>query len=190
MIDAAFSMLQEGRVPPPVDEVAERSGVSVSTIFRYFDGLDDLQHVALARFHERFETLYSIPAIGEGLRRDRIRRFVDARLQLYAAAGAIMAVGRLRAIEHPPLAAAMMEMRRTLRDQVTAQFAPELAGVTPARSADLLAVIDALTSSEAWNVMRHSHGRTRRQIRRAWVLSLETLLRPTAEERHDKEVRP
>jgi AcrR family transcriptional regulator len=179
VVDAAFDILQQGVVPPPVDEVARRSGVSVSTIFRYFDGLDDLQHQALGRFRERFAPLLEIARDGDGSPPSRTAAFVEARLALYDAAGVIMALGRLRGLEHPPLAAAMAEFAERLTAQVTSQFAPELDAATSARRDDLVAVIDSLTSPQAWDVMRNRHRRTRTQIRRAWIRALTTLLTDT-----------
>ena len=42
VIDAMFELIAEGKVPPPAEALAERAGVSVSSIFRYFDNLDEL----------------------------------------------------------------------------------------------------------------------------------------------------
>ena len=46
VIDAAFALAEEGKIPLTTELVAERSGVSAASIFRYFDGLDDLQYQA------------------------------------------------------------------------------------------------------------------------------------------------
>lgn len=176
VVDAAFELLQAGRIPPPVDEVAERAGVSVATVFRYFDGLADLQLQALARFRERFEPLLTIPRLGEGDRRSRIDRFVTARLSLYRDAGTIMELGRLRSLETASLAAAGAEVRTLLRDQTAHHFATELDSVTPARRDDVVTVVCTLTSVESWWSLRRDHHRTDRQIRRAWRDALDALL--------------
>lgn len=174
VIDAMFELLQEGKVPPGADAIAERSGVSVASIFRYFDGIDDLQLQTLERFRARFGPLIATTIEGDGP--DRIAGLVDARLKLYEQAGAIMAVGRLRALEHQPLVEAAARTRGALADQVRATFAVETAGRTPARAADLVAVIDALTSLESWDVMRKTHSRSRAQIARAWRRGIAALI--------------
>lgn len=174
VIDAMFELLQEGKVPPGVDAVAERAGVSVASIFRYFEGLDDLQLQTLERFRARFEPLISSPIDGD--RSQRIAGFVDARLDLYEQAGAIMAVGRLRALEHAPLVEASARTRGALADQVRSTFQQETAAVTPARCADLVAIIDALTSLESWDVMRKTHARSRAQIARTWRRGIAALI--------------
>lgn len=179
VVDAAFDLLQAGRIPPPVDEVAARSGVSVATVFRYFDGLADLQLQALARFRDRFDPLLTVPRLGVGDRQGRIDRFVVARLALYERAGTIMTLGRLRSLETPSLAAAGTEVRSLLRAQVVEHFAAELGPLPPARRDDLAAVVSTLTSVEAWWSLRHEHDRTDRQIRRAWRDALDAVLPDT-----------
>jgi AcrR family transcriptional regulator len=178
VIDAMFELLQAGKVPVNAELVAERSGVSVASVFRYFDGLDDLQFQTFQRFRERFEPLLAVKPRG-ATRAGRIAAFVGSRLDLYEQAGAIMAVGRLRALEHEPLVAASAEMRGLLADQVRTVFTADIAGMD-AGGPDLVAVIDALTSLESWDVMRKTHSRSRRQIERAWCTGIEALITASA----------
>jgi TetR/AcrR family transcriptional regulator, regulator of autoinduction and epiphytic fitness len=176
VIDAMFELMQDGKVPPAIDLVAERSGVSVASIFRYFDGLHDLQYQTFQRFRERFEPLVQPIADGDMAPQQRVAAFVGARLDLYEQAGAIMAVGRLRALEHQPLVEAAAQMRGVLADQVRATFATETATSSPGRTADLVAVIDALTSLESWDVMRKTHSRSRVQIAQSWQHGIRALI--------------
>jgi TetR/AcrR family transcriptional regulator, regulator of autoinduction and epiphytic fitness len=174
VIDAMFSLLQDGKVPVSAELVADRAGVSVASVFRYFDGLDDLQFQTFARFRERFEPLLEV-APGATTRAERIAAFVEARLGLYEQAGAIMAVGRLRALEYEPLVAASAEMRGLLADQVRSVFADDVATVGSG-GGDLVAVIDALTSLESWDVMCRTHARSDRQIERAWRRGIDAVI--------------
>jgi TetR/AcrR family transcriptional regulator of autoinduction and epiphytic fitness len=174
VIDAMFELLQAGKVPVSAELVAERAGVSVASVFRYFDGLDDLQYQTFGRFRERFEPLLAVEPRGVA-RSGRIAAFVSSRLDLYEQAGAIMAVGRLRALEHEPLVAASAEMRGLLADQVRTVFAADIAAMATT-GPDLVAVIDALTSLESWDVMRKTHSRSRRQIERAWRQGIDALI--------------
>ena len=41
VIEAVYELVKSGKVPPSVDDVASEAGVSVSSIFRIFDGLPD-----------------------------------------------------------------------------------------------------------------------------------------------------
>ncbi len=174
VIDAAFALVGEGKLPLTTELVAERSGVSSASIFRYFDGLDDLQYQAYQRFRDRYAPL--VQAIPAGSLAERIEAFIGSRLDLFDQAGALMALGRLRALEHQPLLEASAEMKAALAAQVRGTFAAETAGATPARAAELVAIVDAVTSPEAWDVLRRSHARSRSQIARAWQRAVAVLI--------------
>jgi AcrR family transcriptional regulator len=151
--------------------------VSVASVFRYFDGLADLQLQTYERFKERFASLIAVSAAAADAPFDeRVARLVRARLDLYEQAGAIMIVGRLRALEHEPLVAASAGMRGMLADQTRALLRADTDGTGPARAAELVAVVDAFTSLESWDVMRRTHGRTRAQIAAAWQRGIAALV--------------
>lgn len=175
VIDAMFDLLQDGKIPPPVDLVAERSGVSVSTIFRYFQNLDTLQVQTFERFLERFESLIASCGDTDAPRSTRIAGYAAARLDLYEQAGTIMTVGRLRSLEHEPLVEASARTRGLLADQVRSWFAPEIDAALHGSSGDLPAALDAFTSLESWDVMRRTHSRSRSQIDSTWQRGLAAL---------------
>jgi AcrR family transcriptional regulator len=183
VIDAVFELLQEQGAPLAVEQVAERSGVSASSIFRYFGSLDDLQRQTFERFLERFEPLFVVPEPRGDSTDERVRAFVDARLELYATTGGILRVARLRALEYPQLHEAAGSFRTLLATQVRHHFAPEVAKLSgPARQAELVALIDSLASPEAWDCLVLSHRRSRRQIRTMWQWSLVALIETTGAE--------
>ncbi|MFT4866812.1 MAG: TetR/AcrR family transcriptional regulator of autoinduction and epiphytic fitness [Ilumatobacter sp.] len=55
-------------------------------------------------------------------------------------------------------------------------FASEAAQLSPVEAANLIAVIDAMTSPEAYEVVQAAHGRSDRQISRSWTRSLTAIL--------------
>jgi TetR/AcrR family transcriptional regulator, regulator of autoinduction and epiphytic fitness len=169
VVDAVFAAIQDGKIPPTVDDVAERAGVSVSSVFRNFDGLDDLQRQAFDRFQEQFAHLLDL-ASEPGLDRwARVRHFVGSRIELYESAGPLIHVARQRALDYQPMAEGGARLRSRLSDHARRHFVTE-ASLLPARkAAELLAVLDATTSPEAFEVMSATHGRTARQIERTWV---------------------
>ncbi len=170
-----FELVQEGHSPPSVEAVAALAGVSVSSVFRYFDSIDDLRRQAADRHFERFAPLFDIPELGEGRLMDRVSRFVDARLAFYEAVGPIGRLARLRASDTPPLAESLERIRTNFAGQIRVHFAAEISRRSPARADDLIALLDAMTSFEAWDLIRTSHGRSRPQIRRAWISGLTAL---------------
>lgn len=175
VVDAAFALIVEGKIPPSADAVAERAGVSVSSIFRNFDGVGDLQQQALELFAERYSHfLLAVPAPGTDLD-GRIACFVGNRLALYQQAHPLLALARARAFDHDTLVEAVARNRATLADQTRACFSPELAPLTPSDAAALVAIVDSLTSPEGFELMTRTHARTREQIAAAWTSALHTL---------------
>jgi TetR/AcrR family transcriptional regulator of autoinduction and epiphytic fitness len=176
VIDAVFALIQDGRVPPTAEDIAERAGVSVSSVFRNFDGLDDLQRQAFDRFQDRFAHLFDAHVDQDADRSTRIRDHVRSRIELCTSAGKLMHVARQRAIDYQPMADGVARSRSRLAAQTHRRFAPETEQLGPADTANLVALIDATTSPEAFEVMRAAHGRSARQISAVWTTALDVLL--------------
>ncbi|HEU5084980.1 MAG TPA: hypothetical protein VFU14_16685 [Acidimicrobiales bacterium] len=175
VIDAMFALLEERHVPPTVEQVAARAEVSVSSVFRYFDSLDDLQEQTIARYFERFAPLFEVPAV-EGDRAARIAALVDSRLRLYERIAPLAQVARVRAAEQPRFSRTLLETRRRMAGQVREHLAPDLAHLGRAEADDRVALVDCLTAFEAWDLLARTHGRSRRLIRRAWTYGIEAVL--------------
>ena len=126
VVDALLELFREGDLNPSVATVAERSGVSLRSVFRYFDDLDEMGRIAILRHTEKVQHLFHVDALGEGTRDERIRRIVEARLKLYDAVAPIVRATILRAPFQPVIAAGLAQRRAVLRNQVERHFAPEL----------------------------------------------------------------
>jgi TetR/AcrR family transcriptional regulator of autoinduction and epiphytic fitness len=176
VIDAVFALVRDGKVPPTAEDVAERAGVSVSSIFRNFDGLDDMQREAFDVFRERYVHLFDPVVDTAAPRAERVAKHVRARLGLLTVAGPMMHIARQRALDYQPMAEGVGRGRSQLSDQTRAHFASEAAQLSPAEAANLLAVIDAMTSPEAYEVLQAAHGRSDRQISRSWTRSITAIL--------------
>ena len=170
-----FALVREGKIPPSADDVAARAGVSVSSLFRNFDGLHDLQRQALERSQANFAHLFVV-ADADQQRSVRIRSHVSARIELLESASGLLRVGRSRALDHEPLVAGLARLRGRLADQTRQRFATEIDQLTPAEAANLVALIDATTSPEAFDLMCAAHSRTSRQISKTWITALDALL--------------
>ena len=184
VIEAAFALIAAGKGPPSAEDVAERAGVSVSSVFRNFDGLVDLQQQALELFSERYSHLISATPPPDDDLDVRIAFFVRNRLDLYEEAHPLMALARARAFDHDALAEAVARNRSLLAEQTRTCLVPEMAERTPSGAADLVAIVDSLTSPEAFELMTRTHARTRTQIAAAWTGALHTLL--TDQRRDDR----
>ncbi|MFP4513931.1 MAG: TetR/AcrR family transcriptional regulator [Acidimicrobiales bacterium] len=175
VVDAMFELLTEGDVPPSVDDIADRARVSVSSIFRYFENLDDLQRQTIDRYFERFAPLFDVPST-DGDLDDRIAALVDARLTLYEAIAPLARLARVRAGDQPVIAASLAETRRFHGAQLRTHFAPDLVGLARAETDDRLDLVDTLTAFEAWDLLRDTRQRSRRQIRRIWLTGVRAVL--------------
>lgn len=176
VIDAMIDLVAAGSDLPEPRAVADRAGVSVASVFRYFDGMDDLKDEAIERYFARYAELFRVPHIGQGSLHERITAFADARARLYPAVAPIGRLARARAFGHARMAVAVERARGLFIDQLRRNFAPELERLESGEAAELLASLDALTSFESWDLQHTSHGRSTAQIRDGWINGLGLLL--------------
>lgn len=172
--DAMIELVLEGHLPPSADQLAARSGVSVASVFRYFDGLDDLRRSATEEYFRRYDHLFEVNDIGEGALADRIDRIVDTRLRLYTITGPMGELVRIRARQDPTAHDNLGRLRRTYSDQLRHHFDTELSKLVAADRDDLIGTIETLTSFESWEQLHHD--RTGDDIRRAWTQALTVLI--------------
>jgi AcrR family transcriptional regulator len=176
--NAMIELVFEGNVPPTVEQVAERAGVSVTSIFRYFDTLDDLRRTTTAVYFDRYSHLFDIPCIGEGSLAERIENFVSSRVTLYETNEPMARLVRLRAPQYAEADELVHRVRATRADQIHHHFGDELSRLSRAARDDTVAIISTLTSFESWDQARHDHRRSPTQLRRAWVTALTKVLTP------------
>ncbi len=177
VLDAAHALFVEGNLTPSVEDVAQRSGVSLRSVYRYFEDTDALMRAAIARRVVMLGDLFQLPSIGEGDLDERMARFVEHRLRLYDRLAPSVRAALLRAPSAPPIAEQVASRRRQLRTQTGQHFRRELDTFDEATAASRLACIDALFQFEA---MEHLRGRLRQSRARAQATllgGLQALLR-------------
>lgn len=158
VLDAVLDLFAEDALAPSAIQVAERSGVSLRSVYRYFDDTDELVRAAIERNLVRVRPLFVIDGLGEGSLDDRTRRIVESRLELHERVGPLMRATLLHAGEHELLAARLATVRRLLREQTEDMFAPELGamGVGPRR--EVAAAVDLLLGFESIEQLRKVRG--------------------------------
>lgn len=154
VLDAVVELFSEGNLDPGPDEVADRVGLSVRSVYRYFEDRDALVRAAIDRQLETVFPLYLIHAIGEGDLDGRIVRFVTARLRLYETIAPTARAARVRATVNDIIRAQVDVTRRSLRDQVDRHFAPELDVLPPGRRVAVSTAVDALSQFESLDYYR------------------------------------
>jgi len=160
----------------PAELVAERSGVSVASIFRYFDDLDDLVRTAIDQAFQDAAPLSAVPEVGHGSLAERVEGFVDARLELFAFVDGTMQLARTRAHSIPSIDEQIAVIAEQFRVQIGELFATELGAVEhPARGFFVDAVL-VLTSYDSYTIHLRLLGSSVERIRAAWITGLTALL--------------
>lgn len=156
VLDATYSLVEGGNSHPTFEQIAEASGVSLRSLYRYFASHDDLMRAAMLQRTERFEKLFRMTGLGEGDLQSRISALVDQRLALWDAVGAAVPVMR-RLAPSPALLHEQMERRRAgLRRQMEIQFRPELDAMDEDRRFAVLSAADLLCQFEGIDYLRRS----------------------------------
>ncbi len=175
VVDAMLALYATGNLEPSSDQIAQRAGLSPRSLFRYFDDLDDLVRVAIARHYERLLPLADLDTTTAPLA-DRVVRLVDQRLRLFEAIASVGTVARLRAPFQPLIAAELATARRYWREQIRKLFAAELRQLGSPVAAHVVATIDVLTSFESVQLMRDDQQLSAPAIAAALVHSITALL--------------
>jgi AcrR family transcriptional regulator len=126
VLDAVLALFAEGHLSPAPQQVAERSGVSLRSVFRYYEDTGALLRAAIGRQLEVVRPLREIPDLGEGPFADRVERFVAAQLRLYRAIAPTARASLIRAATNDAVAERFAAARRERLEQTEAMFDPEL----------------------------------------------------------------
>ena len=176
VVDALLDLYQEGVINPGAQDVADRSGVSRRSLFRYFDDMDELCRVAIDRHSARVSHLFEIEDIGVGPLAPRLDRLVRQRTQLFEAIAPVARIARLRAPFQPIIAEELARSAALLRAQLARHFARELGALGPEARSETLAATDALASFESFDLMRRAQSLSLGDVDAAMHRGLAALL--------------
>ncbi|WP_421119254.1 TetR/AcrR family transcriptional regulator [Aquihabitans daechungensis] len=154
VLDAVLDLFADGSMTPVPAEVAERSGVSLRSVYRYFDDMDALVRAAIARNLARMGPLFDLDDPGRGPLADRVDRTVAARLRLHDGIAPMARAAVARAPQNPLIDERLQETRLLLRRQVEEMFAPELAELDAEARHDVVAAIDVLLELDSIDHLR------------------------------------
>lgn len=176
VVEALLDLYRDGNLQPSSEEIAERSGLSPRSLFRYFDDVEDLVRAAIGRQQGRAIPLIPIDADPDAPFEVKVTALVEQRFRLFEAVGNAAGVLRLRSPFQPLLAAALARNRAFLRWQLRTLLAPELARLGAAADG-ALAAADVVTSFESRHLLLDDQGLTRTQAMAVMVDSLLAILR-------------
>lgn len=176
VLDAAIELFGEDNLEPSPEQVAERSGVSLRSVYRYFEDRDELLRAAIDRRLETVLPLVHLPAIGEGPRSERIHALVTSRLRLYTEVGPTARASRRRALTNEVLRTSVERTHRTLREQVERHFEPELSALDGEQRDGISAAVDLLFQLEAMDHLTLVRGFTPDEVHQRLCVALAALL--------------
>ncbi len=179
VVDALLDLYADGNLRPGTEEIAERSGLSPRSLFRYFDDVDDLTRTAISRIEARAIPLVPIDAEPGHPVEAKIKALVDQRFRLFDAVGNAAAVSRLRSPFQPILAERLRENRALLRAQISALFAPELVGRSKSAVTQTTAALDVLCSFESHQLLLQDQLLSTAQAKAAMIAAVTAVLQPT-----------
>lgn len=176
VVDAYLALVREGRARPSVAEVAERSGVSHRSVFRYFADKDELARTAIERQVAFAMPLVSLTVSPDAPLEERIDKFVERRLELWESLGPVARLSRALASSQPLIEAELRASRKFFRAQVKHLFARELDARSTAERRHLLAALDVVTSFEVSDLLRRDHELSPADTAASWRWTLTRLL--------------
>lgn len=169
VVEAFLDLLQAGVASPTAAQVAEASGVSMRSIFRLFEEIEQVHAAAIDTQTRRVAHL--LVEIDPGLPLDqRIDEFVTTRAHLFETVTPVRRTAVRLAPTSEPIAKTLAASHAYLRSQVLAVFEPE------APADEILAAIDSLSSWEAWERLRVVSGLTIDDSKHVLMTGLRALL--------------
>lgn len=176
VLDAVIDLVAEGHTPPTVDQVAERSGVSVASVFRYFESVEEMQSEAVARFGDRYQHLFMwTPPASDSAFGDRLEALVTARLDLYEAIHPVARFARQRSLVNPHVATRLAAVRADQYRQIEASFATELTPLPAHAARQITDAVAAVVAFEGWDLLHSDLGRSRSEIAATWTSAISSL---------------
>jgi AcrR family transcriptional regulator len=148
IVDALFALIGEGVLRPTAQQVAERAGVGIRSVFRHFDDMESL--FAAMDAHLRAEALSLLrEAPAGGSLPERARALVERHVRLFERIAPWKRAANLARWRSPFLRGRHAHLVRELRADLLRSL-PELADA-PAAVTDAL---DLVTCFEAWDRLR------------------------------------
>jgi len=172
VVDALLALFRDGNYQPSAADIAARSGLSLRSLFRYFDDVDDLHRAAAARQIALVMPLLRVGVEPDAPTLDKIRAVAAARVALFEEIGPSARALRACAHRHEPLAAELARNRAFFRAQLGVLFAPEVTG----SASSFLPALDVLCSFESYELLRADQGMSRARIETTLIEAIAALL--------------
>jgi TetR/AcrR family transcriptional regulator, regulator of autoinduction and epiphytic fitness len=156
-VDALLDLIDSGNPSPTAQDIAERSGISVRTVFRLTEDIESLHAAAVRRQMERTAHLY-VELPNRGSVTTRARALVKNRSAVFETIAPIRRVGDRLGTASPQIADGLQLHHLVLRMQIEQLFAAELQAMSPVRRQTVTTALDVAASWETWDQLRRLKG--------------------------------
>lgn len=171
IVQALLDLVGEGVLEPTAQQVADRGGVGIRTVFRHFDDMESLFAAMQTRIQEDALPLLMVEPPAGSLP-ERIRALVERRAAFYERIAPYKRSGLLKRHRSPFLTKQHEALRRELRRGLLRAL-PEL----DRAPTDLVDAFEQATSFEAWDRLRADQRLGRKRAEAAVLRMGEALAR-------------
>jgi AcrR family transcriptional regulator len=175
VVEAVLSLVDEGAVWPPAGEIAERAGVSMRSIFRYFDDLDDLWNAAVAASVERNGHLLTLPERAPTLA-GRVEQMIDHQLAFHCTFAPLARALLTRSALSPSMDRMVRGIRRQRVLMIQEFFADDLMTLDAQHRRAAADTVVALLSHENLDLQLSKLHRSAGELRESLQLGLTAVL--------------
>ncbi len=176
VLDVVLEMFGEDAMFPTIEQVSDRSGLSLRSMYRYFADPGELVDAAIKRSSQIGRELSRLHAVGQGPLDRRVDDFVSMRLELYEAIGPVFRATLANAARHACVRDQLAVHRNEMREQFELQFARELAARKRSGRETVLSAGDLLTQLDSVDFLRRHRQLTVAETHATITTSLRSLL--------------
>jgi len=170
IVGALFELVGEGVLTPTAQQVAERAGVGLRSVFRHFSDMERLFAAMDARLGAEVIPLL-VEARPGGALRTRASGLVERRVRLFERIAPYKRSANLARWRSPFLRTRHGALVRALRADLL-RWLPEVKSAP----ADLLEALDVATSFEAWDRLRSDQRLSRERAQAALERTVQALV--------------
>lgn len=148
IVAAMFELIGEGVLQPTAQQVADRAGVGIRSVFRHFSEMESLYAAMDARLEGEARRVITGVAPSGGLN-ERVAGLLRQRIALFESIAPYKRAANLQRWRSSFLQDRHLRMQRLLAANLR-EWLPELGGAP----VDLVEALDLVTSFEAWDRLR------------------------------------
>lgn len=173
---ALLDAVRDTGLPPTVDEIAQRAGVSRRSVFRHFGDVTELYAAAIVLQREDVAELFPGPELGQAPPTERVRQMTIQLGAIYERCGGMIRVFRLHRSQNELLQRRWEADIAALRHFVGSVFSDCLAAYAPPDDVHVRNAISLSLDPLTWETMREELGLSAPAARAVMARTLAALM--------------